>query len=314
MALNTLTGFADLDSKQIEKHLLGRLLPQLRGYQDGQKSVLHKHSGQTIQFMGFDSLADGFSATVEGTVPTSEALSPRTVEAKVLQYIRTVQLTDVLISRGKHKCKAEAVRLLSEAGRKMIDTLIMNTLSTCTKEFCGNNKTKANITSADILKYSDIEKMFVYLSENNAVKFKDGTYHALITPKTAAIIRGMQQFIDKYKYQDPRGKGLLNGEIGKLGGFTFIETTNIKPVAAGANDACTCSQVFAYGEDAYGVVDMEAEGSNGRPLLISKGLGSAGTSDPGNQLASESVKFSFVAVILDNKRICKCIAPTTVQA
>lgn len=311
--LNKISTLTELDDVQIEKALLTRLLPRLRAYQDGQKSILKKNTGTQIEWTRFESLADSTTEATEGVTPEAEALEPTPVTATAKQYVRGIKLTDRLLARGKHKCRAEAVRLLSEAGAKTIDSLTITEMLKATKIYFGNGKVAGTVAAGDTVKESDIEKMFVYLSSNNVPRFEDETYHALVTPKLASDIRKLQSFVDKAKYQDPTGAGLVKGEIGTLSGIKFIETTNIPTAKHGASNAVTCEQMIAYGPDAYGVVDVEDEGSRGRPKMIHKGLGSAGTEDYADQRASEATKFEFAATILDQKRICVFKAPVTIE-
>ena len=321
-----------LNDKQIEKQLLKRLLPTLRAYKDAQKSVLKLNAGTTIQWTRFDAIPDDESKdpkiATEGALPENAEFKPSIVEATVSQYGRSISLTDVLLARGIHKCKVEAAELLREYGRKLIDTLTIKAMSDTknadgtandkAKVYYGKSKTLANITKSDVIDALIIEKAFVYLSDNDAPKFDDGTYHMLITPKQASDVRKIQSFIDKSKYQDPKGRGFKSGEIGRLSGFTFIESTNIPTmkgaeVTAGKDDGIVCHQMFAYGKDAYGVVDVEENSSKGNPKLYWKDLGSAGTADPANQKATYAMKFSFAAKVLDEKRICRLVAPVSID-
>ncbi len=311
--LNKISTLTELDDVQIEKALLNRLLPRLRAYQDGQKSILKKNTGTQIEWTRFEALADSTTEATEGVTPEAEALDPTPITATVKQYVRGIKLTDRLLARGKHKCRAEAVRLLSEAGAKTIDSLVVAEMLKATKVYFGNNKAAATIAAADTVKESDIEKMFVYLADNNVPRFEDDTYHALVTPKMASDIRKLSSFVDKAKYQDPKGETLVKGEIGTVLGIKFIESTNIPTAKHGASGSLVdCEQLIAYGPDAYGVVDVEDEGSRGKPKMIHKGLGSAGTDDYADQRASEATKFEFAAKILDEKRICVLKAPASI--
>lgn len=309
---NTLTGITALDDTQIEKVLLSRLLPTLRAYQDGQKAILKKNAGSNIEWTRFESLEDKDSTLAEGTVPETDNLEVTPIPGKVKQYGRAIIMTDELLNRGKHKCKAEAAELLREEGRKIIDTVTIAEMLKANKTYYGREKTNTTITASDYISDLEIEKARVYLANNNAIKFDDQTYHALIDPLMAADVMNLPGFIEKAKYQDPQGKGLVYGEIGRYKGITFIETTNISTINAGESDAVVCHQMIVYGKDAYGVVDVEDEQTQGRPKLIWKGLGSSGTEDPVNQKASYGIKIPYTAKILDEKRICKLVAPVII--
>lgn len=309
---NTLATLPDLDDTQLSNVLIKRLLPTLRAYHDGQKSLLKIGHGTTVEWAKFNSLDDDITEIEEGIPPESEALVPEIIRKQAKQYARSIKLTDILMQRGRLKCKAEAIKLLNEIGRKMIDSLTISVMVNATNKFYGGDKTDSTLTANSYITEDDVEKALVFLSDNNVSRFEDGTYHALVTPKMASDIRKMPNFEAKAKYQDPSGKGFRLGEIGQLNGFTFLETTNIPTVEIGTSKI-KCNQLICYGVDAYGVVDVEGQGSQGKPSVITKGLGSAGTKDPANQEATVAMKFMYASKILDEKRICNIIAPTRIN-
>lgn len=68
----------------------------------------------------------------------------------------------------------------------------------------------------------------VALSVGNVPKFPDGTYHALISPADAAIVMldtESNGWTETSKYAQPGM--LLNGELGRFRGVTFIESNRI---------------------------------------------------------------------------------------
>ena len=90
----------------------------------------------------------------------------------------------------------------------------------------------------------------------------------------------------------------MDGEIGKLAGVRFIETTETKTKSNGATSSpidLHCAMII--GKDAYGVVDIE--GSARKPEIIIKPLGSSGTEDPLNQRGTQGWKALFTAVRLN---------------
>ena len=95
----------------------------------------------------------------------------------------------------------------------------------------------------------------------------------------------MWQDVSKYN----GGTAIMDGEIGKLYGVRFIETTNVKV-------ANNIHSTMIIGKDAYGVCDVE-KGST--PQIIVKEAGSAGTADPLNQRSSVGWKTLFTAVRLN---------------
>ena len=77
-----------------------------------------------------------------------------------------------------------------------------------------------------------------------------------------------------------------------IGNYAFYGYKNLKVVTEGDKDIHIS---FAYGKDAYGCIDLE--NGAGKPEIIVKPNGSAGTDDPLNQRASAGWKNCFTAVI-----------------
>ena len=77
----------------------------------------------------------------------------------------------------------------------------------------------------------------------------------------------------------------------------FFETTNLAVVDSSetADKKIDVHIAYAYGKDAYDCIDLE--GGAGKPEIIVKSNGSAGTDDPLNQRASAGWKNCFTAVI-----------------
>ena len=90
-------------------------------------------------------------------------------------------------------------------------------------------------------------------------------------------------------YSDP--EGIYEGEIGKIAGVRFVETSEAKVwKGAGASKRDVYSTLI-LGADAYGVTEV----SGGGLQHIVKQLGSAGTADPLDQRATAGWKATKVA-------------------
>ena len=130
-------------------------------------------------------------------------------------------------------------------------------------------------------------------------------------------LRNSTDWLDAHKYAQPNE--IYNGEIGKLHGVRFIESTNAKVWGKGAytgasgapadGEAATKSGIanlavygcFFFGKDAWGEVDPAGAGLE----MIVKAKGSAGTADPLDQRSSVGYKFSQAAEVLYPERIIR---------
>lgn len=328
-----------LNAKQVEEAILKRALPNLQAYHEAQKSVLQDNDGTRCYWLGFEDLDDSEDGKLEeGVTPDAVGLKPFETSAEVDQYGKVVKFTDRLLKRSKYsKLQAEAVDKLTDFTAKVIDRLIYKTLINQTMKIYGGNGTTitptlksgtlkdntaiialeaGTITNTSYLTEKDFEKAYVWLSENAVPTFDDGYYHCMLTPKAASDVREFPKFVDKTKYQDPTGKGLLKNEIGVLKNIKFIECPKLPSSNVGD---ITCQNAFVYGKDAFGVTDVEDQ--RGKPEHIHKGLGQAGD-DQLNQRASEGVKWEMASKVLCNpnatfndpldQRIVRIVAPASI--
>jgi N4-gp56 family major capsid protein len=194
----------------------------------------------------------------------------------------------------------------------------------------------AALAGTDVLKDSDIDNAVTYLADKDAPRFSNGLYVGLIDAVTSTDIQNLDGFQKTTQSQDK--EKVYNGVLGTYKGVLWVESNNIpksvvyvpKTLANGDSlvgfyartgssapytytkqtsgtwatggstyyEAVEVHNSFIFGDEAYGVVDVEGEGSRGKPKMISKSLGSAGTDDWADQRASEAIKYEFASKVL----------------
>lgn len=272
-----------------ERTLLERLLPQLNFYKDAQKKKLPKNNGRTINFRKFNSLTAPSASLTEGVTPDGNDLNVTTIEAVVAQEGDYVVISDLIQMTGIDPVLTETSELLGEEAGELVDTRIQEAIAKGTNVYyAGGAETRGTV--AETLKGSDIKKLVRKLKNANAKRFADGFYHMQIDPSIAYDLMEDPFWVDVSKYAKP--EQMAKGELGKMHGMKFFESTNLKTVDEGGKDIHIA---FAYGKDAYACVDLE--GGAGKPEIIVKPNGSAGSTDPLNQRASAGWKNCFTAVI-----------------
>lgn len=272
-----------------ERTLLERLLPQLNFYKDAQKKKLPKNSGRTMNFRKFNALTAPSASLTEGVTPEGNDLNITTIEAVVAQEGDYVVISDLIQMTGIDPVLTETSELLGEEAGELVDTRIQEAIAKGTNVyFAGGVEARANVSES--LTGSDIKKLVRKLKNANAKRFADGFYHMQIDPSIAYDLMEDPFWVDVSKYAKP--EQMAKGELGKMHGMKFFESTNLKTVAEGDKDIHIA---FAYGKDSYACVDLE--GGAGKPEIIVKPNGSAGSTDPLNQRASAGWKNCFTAVI-----------------
>ena len=285
------------DKTFYERVLIERLLPQLNFYKDATKKKLPKNSGRTTNFRKFNSLTAPSSSLTEGKTPDGNNLSISTITATVAQEGDYVQITDLIQLTGIDPVLTETCELLGEQAEKLFDSRIQTAISKGTNVyFAGSATTRAGLESATTknLTADDIKKIVRKLKNANAKRFADGYYHMQVDPDIAYDLMSDSAWVDVSKYAKP--EQMVKGELGKMHGMKFFETTNLSVVNSSAESTKIAVHIaYAYGKDSYACIDLE--GGAGKPEIIVKENGSAGTSDPLNQRATAGWKACFTAVI-----------------
>ena len=283
---------ANEDKVFYERTLLERLLPQLNFYKDAMKKKLPKNSGRTINFRKFNSLTAPSASLSEGVTPEGNNLDVSKIEAVVAQYGDYVTISDLIQMTGIDPVLTETSELLGEEAGELVDTKIQEAIAKGTNVyFAGGVETRGAVaTGSHKLTNEDIKKIVRKLKNAKAKRFPDGFYHMQIDPDIAYDLMKDPYWVDVSKYAKP--EQMEKGELGKMDGMKFFETTNLQKAIEGEKEIHIS---YAYGKDSYGCVDLE--GGAGKPEIIVKPNGSAGTNDPLNQRASAGWKNCFTAVI-----------------
>ena len=289
---DTINTYGSLTNEQktfYERTLLKRLLPNLLFMKYGQKRNIPKNEGDKINFRRFNSLAAATTALTEGTTPTGATLDITKVEAQVQQYGNFVKITDKLDMVGIDPVLTETSQLLGENAAETMDLIVRDEVSAGTTVlYAGTAGTRDGITASDVMTSTLIRKAVRTLRKNNA-KPVDGKYFiGIVDPEVAYDLMNDSLWQDVSKYNG--GEAIKSGEIGRLGGVRFFETTQVK--VDNNTSSVPIHLCMIIGKDAYGVVDVEG---SAKPEMIVKQLGSAGTDDPLNQRASAGWKSMFCA-------------------
>lgn len=253
-----------------DKVLIKMAEPELVHDQFAQKRPIPAGNGKKIEFRKFDSLPRVTAALTEGVTPDGQSISVSKIEATVEQFGAYVTTTDMLNLTAFDNVQAETLELLASQAGKCSDTITKEVLAGGTSR---QGKARGSITAADVLTIADIKKAVKTLKRNNAPKIND-SYVAIIHPDTAYDLMNDQEWVEAQKYTT--SEKIFNGEIGKMFGVRFIESTEAKIFEkAGASSADVYATVV-LGKDAYGVTAINGGGIE----TIVKQLGSGGTADP----------------------------------
>lgn len=278
------------------KYLIDNAEPELYHDQFGQQRPIPKNGGKVIEFRRWSELPKATTPLTEGVTPDGQALNVTTITSTVKQYGGWVLLTDFFQLTAIDNGLVEATKLIGSQAGRTLDTITREIINAGTNVIYagGTVSARANVTSAMKLTQADIFNAVRALKVQNAKKI-NGSYIGIIHPNVSYDIMTSNDWIDVNKYSN--AVKIFEGEIGKIGGVRFVETTEAKVfMKAGASSADVYSTLI-IGQNAYGVTMIEGGGLE----HIVKQKGSAGTADPLDQRASVGWKASKTAEILANE-------------
>ena len=294
MATSTLATLTNENKIFYEKLLLKRLLPNLVFYRYAEKKMIPKNEGTTINFRRFDALEPATTALTEGVTPTGKSVSVSKVEAALNQYGDFITTTDVIDLAAIDPVVTEMTDVLGEQAGATIDKVVSGIVTAGTNVMYANGAATSAVGSGNIATSTLIKKCVRTLRANNVKPYEGGYYIGIIHPNVAYDIMNDALWEDVSKYNG--GQAIVKGEVGRLAGVKFIEST-YAPVKSGAGAGSAdvyCSMIF--GKGFYAAPELDGKG---KPEMIVKPLGSAGTADPLNQRASVGWKAFLTAVRLN---------------
>lgn len=278
--------------------LIDEASPELVHDQFAQKRPIPKNGGKKIEFRKFASLPKATTPLTEGVTPDGKNLTVSTLEAEVAQYGDYIVQSDILELTSIDNTIVEATKVLGRQAGLTLDTITRNIMQSGTYVFyCPKSDGTAVTSRAGLddtcrLTVDVVKQVAALLKANNTPKI-NGDYVAIIHPFVAYDLMSDPEWIDAHKYATP--ENIYSGEIGKIGGVRFVETSEAKIYD---NGVFGC---LFLGANAYGVTEITGGGLQ----TIIKQKGSAGTADPLDQRSSIGWKAIKTAEILVQPYMCR---------
>lgn len=287
--LTSSAGLTDEMKTYYSDYLIDNAIPKLVHDQFGQKHPIPKNGGKTIEFRKYSPLPKLLDPISEGVTPDGQSLNMSTIEATVAQYGGYITLSDVLLLTAIDNNLVQATKLLGAQAGATLDTITREVLNGGTNViFSGGKDARADLDTTSLLTVDDVKKAVRLLKNQNAEQIS-GAWVGIIHPDIAYDLTNDEAWKDVKTYSDP--SDIYEGEIGKIFGVRFVETTEAKVWAGAGNGGRAVYSTLILGDNAYGVTEI----SGGGLQHIVKQLGSAGTGDPLDQRATAGWKATKVA-------------------
>ncbi len=292
-------------------YLIDMAEPELVHDQFAQKHPIPKNGGKTIEFRKYDPLPKALTPLTEGVTPDGQKLSMGVITATVSQYGGFIELSDMLILTAIDNNLVQATKLLGSQAGRTLDTITREVINGGTNVQYAEGQVSARAdlaggsddnTKNHYLTVDAVRRAVRFLKVMNAPKI-NGYYAGIIHPDCSYDLMSDPKWVNVKTYSDP--DGIYEGEIGRIEGVRFVETSEAKVWAGAGKDWEQASgspaapkaasrdvySTLIVGADAYGVTEI----SGGGLQHIVKQLGSAGTADPLNQRATAGWKATKVA-------------------
>lgn len=282
------------------KNLLRRYTPALQFARFATKDTVARRQGLTVNWRRFSAMAALTTPLTEGVTPTGQSLAVTAITAAMQQFGGFVTISDVLDFAAIDPVLTEASEILGDQAGLTIDVLTRDVVAAGTNVVFANGTARIQVGAANVLTSLLIRRARRVLKRNNVPPAAGGDYIGFVHPDGVFDLTGDAAWVNAANYAG--ATRIFDGELGRLWGVRFIETTNA-PVWAG--QGATGADVYGtiiVGRGAYGIPELTGESS---PDIIVKQLGSAGTADPLNQRATAGWKVAHATRRLAEEAIVR---------
>lgn len=315
----TTTTLANTIKSYYDRMLLETLDPSTRFYQFAVKKPLPRGEGTSVIWNRPIRLGYG-QKLAAGIKPSANALSTAKVSALIEKYggyvilDDTVQLTSItdtldLATQELAKQAAETIDKATMQAVAMAEALtgasachIAKTSGALYISCVASPATIVGAThSTTLIAVSDIRKAAGELRRKNVATYDGQNYIGIINPIVSEDLRSDTTWQNWHQYTTP--EYLYRGEIGRVEGVRFVETT-LAPVSAGSGDGYALSyaaniatSAIAYGtvifgRGFYGATELDG----GIKTFLVQG---ATKSDPLNEATTYGWKAHYTAKVLN---------------
>lgn len=284
------------DKKLVHKQLgqLNRQVPQSEG----------GYGSQVLYWTKWVNLPTITSASSEGVITSALTFSAVNVTGSTGQYDSAVSISDLMAYASFGDVMKSAIERLAYNAGLSIDTIVRNVLYTAgTQQSASAVAYWSAVPAGANLIISEVRKAARTLQRNDAFQQDDGNWVAVSHPDSIYDLTGDSStggWIDSNKYTSPNSDKLLTGEVGKLYGVRFLQSSN---GATRGSSYDTTSAVVAsttiyvtsvFGKDAFGVSELQNLKTYVKPF------GSGGVGDPTDKVSTAGWKTTFGANVLNS--------------
>lgn len=237
-------GLSDAMKIYYSDYLIDNAEPNLVHLQFGQKRQIPKNKGKTVEFRRYSALPKANTPLVEGVTPKGTSMEMSTVSATVYQYGAYIELSDMFLTTALDNNIVEATKLLGSQAGRTLDAVVRDVLiSSGTNVQYGEGAVDSRLalvggaeSGNHYLTVDCIRRAARALKAKNVAKI-NGSYVSVIHPDISYDLMNDPMWETPKSYCDP--EDLYSGEIGRIGGVRFVESSEAKIIEADTLIAAT---------------------------------------------------------------------------
>ena len=228
------SGLSDGMKTYYSDYIIDNAKPYLVHDQFGQERPIPQSKGKTIEFRKYSPLPKALTPLTEGVTPNGRDMELSVINATPLQYGDYITTSDILSLTFIDNAVVEATKLLGQQAGETLDTVVREVLNGGTNVQYAENAVAAryllaggdsNPANNHYMSVNAIRRAVRTMKQNKAKKI-NGSYVGIINPDVAFDLMGDDDWREPKAYVDT--KDLYEGEIGKIHGVRFVETTEAK--------------------------------------------------------------------------------------
>lgn len=298
-----------------DKKLLETAKTRLVHASFGQKRNIPKNNGKRVEFRRYELFtpdADTLKLQ-EGVTPTGQSLAQSKVEAEVEQYGAYVEVSDLLDLTAYDEVIADSAELLGEQLGTVIEWVTRDVMcSTTNLQYAGGKVSRVALTGTDKLTVEEVRKAVRTLKKNKARMFNtaaDGSmrkphFVCICSPEATFDLQSDSTWQSVSAYSN--AEQIYSGEIGRLFGVVFVESTEAKvysqSVLNAVNANTSSSATFVLKNDPT-AEEVEFLSKGGNKIYIAGSehtLAATGS----YTAATRTVKLASAATLTANAIVC----------
>ncbi len=226
-----------LNKTYFDKRLLETAKTRLVHAKYGQKRTIPAGSGKKAEFRRWDSFDpnEAINGLQEGVTPSPLDLSQSKVEVECKQYGRHVEVSDMLKTTAYDDVMKGATSELGELMGVVVEWVTRNAMCAGTNvQYAGGKTSRLALTSSEKLTVTEVRKAVRTLKKAKARMFTLGEngqprkphFICICSPDATYDLQSDALWQDVSKYSN--SEQIYSGEIGRLFGVVFVESTEAK--------------------------------------------------------------------------------------